>query len=77
MGTQIYIIIAIATLAVIFVTINFNRKSFFKPLSRLAAASFFLVLAGIIFSENRVASYILIALGVILAAADMFRKRKK
>jgi len=77
MSTQIYIIIAIAALAVVFVILALKRKSGPKPLSGLAAAAFLLVLAGIFFSENRIAGYILIALGVSLAVADIFFKQKK
>lgn len=69
--SQIYIIISIV--ALIFVVILFlaaRRKG--KKLTPLVGFAWALVLAGIIFGEDRLIGYSLIGVGVALAVIDMF-----
>jgi len=77
-SSQIYILIAIIVLAIIAAVIFFLKKDQpAKKLSRLAALAFAFVLAGIIFSENRLVGYGLMGVGVILAIVDAVKKSKK
>ncbi len=74
--SQIYIIIAIA--AFIFVVILFlaARKNG-KKLSPLGGFAWAIVLAGIIFSGDRLIGYSLMGIGAALAAIDMFITPKR
>ncbi len=74
--SQIYIIIAIA--AFIFVVILFlaaRRKG--KKLTPLVGLAWAIVLAGIIFSEDRLIGYGLMGVGVALAVMDMYITPKR
>lgn len=77
-SSQIYIVIAVISLAVI-VSLVFlkNKDSKNKKLSRLASIAFGFVLVGIFFSENRFIGYSLIGVGVILSLVDIYKKSKK
>lgn len=70
---QIYIIIAIIVLAIIAIFIFLTRKKKNK-ISTLAAIAFAFILAGIIFSNDRIIGYSLIVIGIILAVVDMIKK---
>jgi hypothetical protein len=73
--SQLYIIIAIVSLAVIaFLVLNSINGKKQKRLSRLAAIAFSLIVAGLIFGENRWLSYPLIGTGIILALIDIRNK---
>ncbi|MFA6436857.1 MAG: hypothetical protein WCW00_01300 [Candidatus Paceibacterota bacterium] len=75
---QIYIIIAIAVLAVIASLMFFMKgKKSGSKLSPLAGLAFAFVLAGIIFGENRLVGYGLMGIGVLIALVDMIKKLKK
>lgn len=76
-ASQIYILISIIVLAIIAVVVILRRKKEQKPLSTLAALAFSLVLAGIIFVDNRLISYSLFGAGIILAFIDIIKKSKK
>lgn len=68
--SQIYIIISIA--ALVFVVVLFlaaRRKG--KKLTPFVGFAWAIVLAGIIFSENRLIGYSLMGAGVVLAVIDM------
>ncbi|GAH17118.1 unnamed protein product, partial [marine sediment metagenome] len=67
--SQIYILISIITLAIIAVVVILRRKKEQKPLSKLAALAFLLVLAGIFFGarDDQLIAYSLLGAGVILA----------
>jgi uncharacterized membrane protein len=69
--SQIYIIISITALVLVVILFLAARKKGkkFTPLVGLAWA---LVLAGIIFSEDRLIGYSLIGVGVALAVIDMY-----
>jgi len=75
--SQIYIVISIVVLAIIVLLVFFMGKSRkdrkFTPLAGLAFA---FILAGIIFSDDRLIGYSLIGVGVILAVIDIFKKLK-
>jgi xanthine/uracil permease len=74
---QIYILIAIIVLAIIFLIRYFLfKKREVKRLSPLAGLAFGFVLAGIFFGSNRFLGYGLIGVGVILAIIDMLREMK-
>ncbi len=75
--SQIFILISIITLAIIAVVVILRRKKEQKPLSKLAALAFLLVLAGIFFGDDRLIGYSLLGAGVILAFIDIAKKSKK
>jgi hypothetical protein len=72
--SQIYVVVVILFLALVFISIN-NSKP--KRLSVLASIAFGFIVAGIVFGENRSISYSLLAIGIILSAADAYMKSKK
>ena len=74
--SQIYVAVMIVTLAIIaFLMGNKNQKT--KRLSRTSAVAFGFMLAGIIFGENRLIGYGLIAIGLILSVVDIYLKSKQ
>lgn len=72
--SQIYVLVVILFLALVFISIN-NSKP--KRLSVLASVAFGLIVAGIVFGDNRSISYSLLAVGIILSAIDAYMKSKK
>jgi preprotein translocase subunit SecG len=78
MDKNIYILFSIVVLAVIaiFYFILFKHKKG-KGLSPLAGLAFGLMLAGLVFGENRIVGFGFIGVGVILAIADIFIKIRK
>jgi len=76
-GSQIYILISIVVLAVIMIVLALTRKKMQKPLSKLAAFAFSFVIAGIVFGDDRLISYSLMGIGVVLAVIDIVKKLKK
>jgi len=76
--TQIYIIIAIAALAIIAGLLIFTKRISSKSkLSPLAGLAFIFIIAGIVFNGNQLVGYGLMGAGIILAIADIFNKYKK
>lgn len=71
-ASQVYIIIALAVLAIIFFFLNRNKKQ--KGLSKLAGIAFAFVIAGIIFGDNRLIGYSLMGAGIALAVIDSLKK---
>ena len=75
--SQIYIAISIVVLAAIALLVVFLGKSRKENrLTPLAGLAFGFILAGIIFGRDRLIGYSLLAIGVILAVIDMFKKLK-
>lgn len=74
---QIYILISIVVLAAIMVVLILTRKKMQKPLSVLAAFAFSFVIMGVIFGDDRLMSYSLMGIGVVLAVIDIVKKTKK
>ena len=75
--SQIYIsifILGLAVIALLFL-ISKNRKD--KKPTPLASVAFVLILAGILFGENRLVGYGLIGAGAVLVVMDMIAKLKK
>jgi predicted cation transporter len=76
--TPMYIAISIVSLLIIAALVFFvkkNKKQ--KRLSTLADLSFIFVIAGIVFSDDRLIGYGLISVGIILAVVDIIMKSKK
>lgn len=74
-ASQGYILISIVALAVIACLVFFvNKGKSARRLTPLAGLAFALVLAGLIFGENRMLGYGLLAAGVLLAVVDMIVK---
>ncbi|MGA9519755.1 MAG: hypothetical protein WBV27_13330 [Trichococcus sp.] len=73
-SSQIYVVVVVLFLALVFISIN-NSKP--KRLSVLASIAFGLIVAGIVFGENRSIGYSLLAVGIILSAVDAYMKTKK
>ena len=76
--SQMYIAVAIVVLIVITLLvflISKNRKE--TRLTPLASLAFGIILAGILFAEDRLIGYSLIGIGILLAVVDIFRNRNK
>ena len=76
--SQIYIAVSIVVLAVVallvFIIRKGNRENRLTP---LASFAFAFTLAGIVFGEDRVIGYSLMAIGVVLAVIDIFNRRSE
>ncbi|MFN2120446.1 MAG: hypothetical protein ACK2T0_08660 [Anaerolineales bacterium] len=73
--SQFYIAVVLVVLAAIALMVFLTRKGRQEQrLSTLSGMAFVLVLAGLFFGENRLLGYGLIAVGVILAVIDVFRR---
>jgi len=73
--SQIYVAVAIIALALIALALFFiSRKKGSYKLTPLAGTAFGFVIAGIIFSENRLIGYSLLGIGVTLAIVDIIMK---
>ena len=66
-----YILIAIVVLAILVLLLVLRGKQMKTQPSRWAFLAFFLVLAGILFGENRLIGYGLMGAGVLLAVIDI------
>lgn len=76
--SQMYVAVAIVVLMVIALLVFFVRKNRKEnSLTPLAGLAFGFILAGILFSDNRLIGYGLMGVGVILAVVDIFNKLKK
>jgi chromate transport protein ChrA len=76
--TPMYIAISIIALLIIAALVFFGKKNKKqKRLSTLADLSFVFVIAGFVFSDDRLIGYGLIAVGIILAVVDIVMKSKK
>ena len=76
-ASQFFIILSIAVLAVVAVLVFFTARSKKKnSLTPLAGRAFGFVIAGLIFGADRLVSYALLGIGVILAVVDMVRRAK-
>jgi hypothetical protein len=75
--SQIYIALSIAALAMLAVLVLVINKRSQKKLTPLAGLAFGFVLAGSLFSEDRLIGYGLMGIGVLLAVIDIFRQRRK
>ena len=69
--SEAYILIAIVVLAILVLLLVLRGKQMKTQPSRWAFLAFFLVLAGILFSENRIIGYGLMGAGVLLAVIDI------
>ncbi len=74
--SQIYIILSIAVLVFVVILFLAARKKG-KKLTPFVGFAWALVLAGIIFSEDRLIGYSLIGAGVALAVIDMYIAPKR
>jgi hypothetical protein len=54
-----------------------NKNSKIKRLSILSSIAFGFIVAGIVFGENRIISYSLFVIGIILSVVDAYIKSKK
>jgi len=73
--SQIFIAVSIAVLAIVALLVFFIAKSGKENrLTPLAGLAFGFVLAGIIFVDDRLISYSLLGIGVILSVIDIFRR---
>lgn len=74
---EIYIAIAIVVLAIIAIFAVYMRKKPRKQPSKLAMLAILLVVAGIVFGDDRLIGYSLIGVGVILGIIDIIKNLKK
>ncbi len=72
-----YILAALIVLAVIaVVVVSVRRGEWRSHLTPLASLAFAFILAGILFSGSRFIGYGLMAVGVLLAVADILNRKK-
>lgn len=76
MFSQTYILIALVALAVIVGLVFFVKHKGGKKLTPLAGLAFALVVAGIVFGDERLIGYSLMGVGVALAVIDMFMQQR-
>ena len=77
-SSQIYILISLGILLTIFLVLFFlrrNKKQ--KRMTILSSLAFAFVIAGIVFRDNQIMSYIFLGMGILLAIIDAIRKIKK
>ncbi len=75
--SQIYILISVVVLAIIALLVSFvgkERKG--RKLTPLVGLAFAFILAGVLFSDDRLIGYNLIGVGVVLAIIDIIKKLK-
>ena len=74
----VYILIAIIVLAILAIFFIFVRKKTGeKHPSRIVVIALFLVIAGILFGEDRLIGYSLFGCGVLLSILDIYLNRRK
>jgi heme/copper-type cytochrome/quinol oxidase subunit 1 len=77
-SSQMYILLGIVVLAVIALLVFYVNKGEKKEgMSKLAGIAFAFIIAGIIFSEDRMISYGLMGVGMVLAVIDIIMKSRK
>lgn len=70
--TQFYVAVALVVLAVVaFLVTKVKKVRKQKKITTPAALAFFLIIAGIVFGENRLVGYVLIGSGVVFALIDI------
>ena len=74
---QIFIILSLAVIAAVvlllFSTGRFNQQNKITPIAGLA---FSFVISGILFGDDRILGYSLLAIGVMLAVVDIYDRSK-
>lgn len=74
---NIYIFIAIVSLAIVAILVIFKWKHGEpKRISRLAGLAFAFIMGGLIFGDNLLIGYSFISLGTIFAVVDIIKKLK-
>ena len=74
---KVYVIISVVALVLIGLFLFLKQKrANEKLISPLTGLAYSLVLAGIIFGDERFIGYSLLGVGVVLSIIDMTRKRK-
>lgn len=67
-----YILITIAVLALLVIVLIVAGKQMKSPPTRWAYLAFLLIVAGIVFGENRLIGYGLMGAGILFACIDIF-----
>lgn len=76
MTTTSVILLALITVAILFVQVFFLDQRKTNRLSRLASLAFAFMIAGIFLSREPLVGYSLLAVGLTLAVADIIQKSK-
>lgn len=76
MTTTSFILIALITLAILFLQVFILDTRKVHGLSRLAALAFACMIAGIFLSRQPLVGYSMLAVGLTLAVADIIHKAK-
>lgn len=76
MTTTSVILIALITVAILFVQVFFLEQNKTNRLSRLASLAFAFMIAGIFLARQPLIGYSLLAVGLTLAVADIIQKSK-
>jgi drug/metabolite transporter (DMT)-like permease len=76
--SAIWVALSVVSLAIVAVLLFFvaRRGRDANKLSPLASLGFAFVLAGIVLGDDRLVSYSLIGIGIVLALVDIFSRRK-
>ncbi len=72
---QIYILIVLVVLAIITFFVIIKKKR--GKLTPIEGIAFAFVIAGVVFGDNRLLSYSLMGLGILLSVIDLVLKLKK
>ena len=73
--SQIYIVLSVVVLVIVALLVFFiARSKKEKVLTPVTALAFGFILAGMLYSNDRLFNYSLMGIGVILSIVDMFRK---
>ncbi len=76
--SRMYILLAIiVVLAITASIVIVRRRKFAAPLMPLAGIAFAFGLAGVLFIENRLIGYGLMAVGLVLAVIDIIKREKR
>ncbi len=77
-SSTVYVALGLVVLlAVAVVAVLLGRRPDATPLTPLAALAFGMVVAGIVFGENRAVGYTFFAVGIGLAVVDAVRRRDR
>lgn len=76
-NSQVYVLISLVAVALILTTLVLMRKNMGKPLSKIAAIAFSLVIAGVTLGEDRLIGYSLMGAGIAVAIVDIIKKKRK
>ncbi|MHB1294528.1 MAG: hypothetical protein ACYC4R_05985 [Anaerolineae bacterium] len=76
-STQVYLAVALIVFAALLLILFLYRRVGGRAITPLASIAMALVIASVLFGENRLIGYSLLGLGVLLAVIDIFRRSRQ